>query len=160
MSEEQKKSGAPAAEAAVTAADKAPDAEGATTEAGKAAPKKKSKKKRILEAVVNINATYNNTIVTITEPNGNVLCWASSGACGFKGTRKATPYASSVAADTALTKAKLLGVEKVHIRVKGVGTGRDQALRAINASGVAIESITDKTAIPHNGCRPRKARRV
>lgn len=156
MSEEQKNT---AASAAATEPSTTAPAD-ASAEGAKPAAKKKSKKKRILEAVVNINATYNNTIVSIAEPNGNVLCWSSSGACGFKGTRKATPYAASVAADTALSKAKLLGVEKVHIIVKGVGTGRDQALRAVNASGVAIESITDKTAIPHNGCRPRKARRV
>lgn len=122
--------------------------------------KKKSKKKRVTEAMVYIKASYNNTIVTVAEMNGNVICWASSGSCGFKGTRKATPYASSVAAENALNKAKLVGVERVHISVKGVGTGRDQALRAINASGVAIDSIRDTTAIPHNGCRPRKARRV
>lgn len=133
-------------------------AEEATAEPKKR--KKKSKKRSLVEACVTIQASYNNTIITVTEPNGNVVCWASSGSCGFKGTRKATPYAASVAADTALNKAKALGVERVHISVKGTGTGRDQALRAINASGVSIESIKDKTAIPHNGCRPKKARRV
>ncbi|MBP9718132.1 30S ribosomal protein S11 [Candidatus Gracilibacteria bacterium] len=152
MAEEQKKP------------ETAPTTETATTEVpaeGAAAPKKKkNKKKRLTEGVVNIHASYNNTIVSVADMSGNVVCWASSGGCGFKGTRKATPYASSVAAETALSKAKALGLEKVHISVKGVGTGRDQALRAINASGVAIESISDKTAIPHNGCRPRKARRV
>lgn len=139
------------------------DAKTESKEEAKAeAPKKrkKSKKRSLTEAYIHINATYNNTLVTVTEPNGNVVCWASSGSCGFKGTRKATPYAASVAAETALNKAKLLGVERVHISVKGTGSGRDQALRAINASGVAIESIADRTAIPHNGCRPRKARRV
>jgi small subunit ribosomal protein S11 len=126
-----------------------------------AAPKKKKGKKRnVPEAHVNIHASYNNTIISVTEPNGNVICWASSGGCGFKGTRKATPYASSVAAETAMTKAKVFGVERVRIYVKGTGTGRDQALRAINASGVSIESISDRTAVPHNGCRSRKARRV
>lgn len=122
--------------------------------------KKRSKKVRLQEAHVHIHASYNNTIVTVTSPRGDVVCWASAGGCGFKGTRKATPYAASVAAETAINKAKALGVERVHISVKGIGTGRDQALRAINASGVAIESISDKTAVPHNGCRPRKARRV
>ncbi len=139
-----------------------PKAASKTAEA-EAAPvkrKKKSKKKNVVEAYIHIHASYNNTLISITETNGNVLCWTSSGSCGFKGTRKATPYAASVAAENALNKAKLLGVERVHIFLKGCGTGRDQALRAINASGVSIESISDKTAIAHNGCRIRKARRV
>lgn len=122
--------------------------------------KKKSKKHTVVEATVYIHASYNNTIVTVTELNGNVVSWASAGSCGFKGTRKATPYAASVAAETAINKAKALGVERVHISIKGTGTGRDQAVRAINASGVSIESLRDRTAIPHNGCRPKKARRV
>lgn len=122
--------------------------------------KKKGKKRQIVEANICILASYNNTIVTVTERNGNVVCWASAGSCGFKGTRKATPYAASVAAENAINKAKLLGVERVHISLKGIGSGRDQALRAINASGVSIESISDRTAVPHNGCRPKKARRV
>lgn len=132
----------------------------ATAEAAKPKKKKKSKKHSLLEANVCIRASYNNTIITVTESNGNVVSWASSGSCGFKGTRKATPYAASVAAETALNKAKALGVERVHVSVKGIGSGRDQALRAISATGVSIESISDRTAIPHNGCRPRKARRV
>lgn len=139
----------------------APSAAAEGTEA--AAPKKrkkKAKKRSLTEAYVHIHASYNNTIVTVTEPGGNVVCWASAGACGFKGTRKATPYAASVAAETAMNKAKALGVERVHVSVKGIGAGRDQAMRAINASGVDIQSIKDRTAIPHNGCRPRKARRV
>ncbi len=145
-------------------AEKKPDAAAATaTEGETTAPKKrkkKGKKRSVTEAYVHIQASYNNTIVTVTEPNGNVVCWASAGACGFKGTRKATPYAASVAAENAMNKAKALGVERVHISIKGIGAGRDQALRSINASGVSIESIKDKTAVPHNGCRPRKARRV
>ncbi len=122
--------------------------------------KKKGKKRTLIEANVHIHASYNNTIVTVTEQNGNVVCWASAGSCGFKGTRKATPYAASVAVETAMNKAKLLGVERVHVSTKGIGTGRDQALRAIAASGVSIETIRDRTAVPHNGCRARKARRV
>src|SRR3989338_7753223 len=113
--------------------------------------KKRARKKGLAEANVYIQASYNNTIVTVTEPNGNVVCWASAGSCGFKGTRKATPYAASVAVENAMNKAKLLGVERVHISVKGTGGGRDQAMRAINASGVSIESVKDQTAIPHNG---------
>lgn len=122
--------------------------------------KKKSKKRSIPEVNVYIQVSYNNTLVTITEPNGNVVCWASAGSCGFKGTRKATPYAASVAVENAMNKAKALGVERVHVSLKGIGAGRDQALRAVNASGVDIQSLRDRTAIPHNGCRPRKARRV
>lgn len=122
--------------------------------------RKKGKKRTLSEACVYIQASYNNTIVTVTEMNGNVVSWASAGSCGFKGTRKATPYAASIAADTAMNKAKLLGVQRVHISIKGIGSGRDQALRAVNASGVSIESISDRTAVPHNGCRARKARRV
>lgn len=122
--------------------------------------KKKSKKRHVNEAKVSIQVSYNNTIVTVTDMNGDTLCWASSGACGFKGTRKATPYAASVAVDNAINKAKALGVERVHVIMKGIGAGRDQALRAINATEVSIESISDRTAIAHNGCRARKARRV
>lgn len=154
MAEEQKKPEETAKEAAKTA-----DAAAGKTDAP-IKRKKKSKKRTLTEACLNICATYNNTIVTVTEPNGNVVCWASSGSCGFKGTRKATPYAASVATETALTKAKALGVERVHISIKGIGSGRDQALRAVNASGVSIESIKDRTAVPHNGCRAKKARRI
>ncbi len=125
-----------------------------------AAPKKKGKKRKLIEGRVYISATYNNTIISITEMSGGVVAWASSGSCGFKGTRKATPYAASVAAETAINKAKAMGLEKVHIITKGVGNGRDQAIRAINTAGLSIESISDTTAIPHNGCRPRKARRI
>lgn len=138
-----------------------PAAEAASEEAPKGKIKKKKGKKRtVVEANVNIQASYNNTIVTVAETNGNVICWASAGGCGFKGTRKATPYAASVAVETALNKAKLLGVERLHVSTKGIGTGRDQALRAVAASGLSIESISDRTAIPHNGCRARKARRI
>lgn len=126
----------------------------------KKARKKKAKKRQLVEARVSIQASFNNTLVTVSEMNGDTVCWASAGSCGFKGTRKATPYAASVATETAMTKAKALGVERVHVFMKGIGAGRDQALRAVNASGVSIESISDKTAVPHNGCRARKARRV
>lgn len=131
-----------------------------TVEKEPAKKRKKAKKRHVTEANVSIHASYNNTIVSVSETNGNVIAWASSGSCGFKGTKKATPYAASVATETALTKAKLFGVERVHVSIKGIGAGRDQALRAVSASGVSIESIRDKTAKPHNGCRARKARRV
>lgn len=136
---------------------------GTPGEVAEATPKKKrkkSRKKSLVEANVCIQASYNNTVVTVTELNGDAVCWASAGSCGFKGTRKATPYAASVAMENALNKAKALGLERVHVTVKGIGSGRDQALRAISAAGVSIESICDRTAIPHNGCRARKARRV
>lgn len=122
--------------------------------------KKKAKKRHLTEANVCIQVSFNNTIVTVTDMKGDTVCWASSGSCGFKGTRKATPYAASVAVENALTKAKAMGVEKVHVTMKGTGAGRDQSLRAINASEVSIESISDITAIAHNGCRARKARRI
>lgn len=137
--------------------------QGKGTEETAAAPKKvkkKAKKRHIVEANVYIQVSFNNTIVTVTDLKGDTVAWASAGSCGFKGTRKATPYASSVAVDTAMTKAKALGVERVHVVMKGIGAGRDQSLRALNASSVSIESLSDVTAIPHNGCRPRKARRV
>lgn len=161
MAEEQKKTEEKAAKPAEAATvDKKADAAEAGAETVVVKKKKKSKKHSVQEANVCIHASYNNTIVTVTEPNGNTICWSSSGSCGFKGTRKATPYAASVAVETAMNKAKAMGVERVHISVTGVGSGRDQALRAVNTSGVAIETISDFTAIPHNGCRARKARRV
>lgn len=126
-----------------------------------AAPtKKKSKRRSIPEANVYIQAGYNNTIVSFAEMNGNILCWASSGSCGFKGTRKSTPYAGQVAAETAGGKAKNFGVERVHVFIQGAGPGREQCLRGLNNAGFSIESITDTTAIPHNGCRAPRPRRV
>lgn len=129
-------------------------------EKASAKKRKKSRKKSVTEANVFIQASYNNTVVTVTELSGDAVCWASAGSCGFKGTRKATPYAASIAVETALNKAKALGVERAHIYVKGIGAGRDQALRAVSASGVSIETLTDRTTVPHNGCRARKARRI
>jgi small subunit ribosomal protein S11 len=128
----------------------------------KAAKGKKGKPKRRLltEGKVFIQASFNNTIVTVTDPNGEVVSWSSSGTCGFKGPRKATPYAAQVAAETAITKAKVFGLEKVHVYVKGAGNGREQAIRGLQAGGVSIERLTDITPVPHNGCRPRKSRRV
>lgn len=164
MAEEQKKLKTKSDEAAAPASAEVASAKKADAIVeGAAEPKKRKKKARkhsLLEANVHICASYNNTIITVTEPNGNVVCWSSAGACGFKGTRKATPYAASVAAETAINKAKILGVERIHLSVKGIGAGRDQAMRAINASGVSIESVKDRTAIPHNGCRAKKARRI
>ncbi|MFC1810623.1 30S ribosomal protein S11 [Patescibacteria group bacterium] len=123
------------------------------------APKKKGKKRVCPECNAYIQASYNNTIVTLTEPTGDTIAWASSGSSGFKGTRKATPYAAQITAENAVEKAKPVGIEKVNVFVKGVGPGREQAIRGLNASGLQIIAITDVTPIPHNGCRPKKQRR-
>ncbi|MDD4351891.1 MAG: 30S ribosomal protein S11 [Candidatus Gracilibacteria bacterium] len=121
---------------------------------------KKKIRKFVNEGRVYVKSTYNNTIVTFTDNSGEILTWSSSGSAGFKGPRKSTPYAASVAATQAVEKAKIFGVEKVHAYVKGVGSGREQALRSIQANGISILSIQDITPIPHNGCRRKKARRV
>lgn len=126
----------------------------------KPATKKRSKRKSVPRAHVYIQAGYNNTIVTITEPNGSALCWSSAGSCGFKGTRKSTPYAGQIAAENAAEKAKVFGVERVNVFIKGAGPGREQCLRGLNNAGMNIESITDTTAVPHNGCRAPRPRRV
>jgi small subunit ribosomal protein S11 len=107
-----------------------------------------------------VHASFNNTIVSLTDPNGNLVAWASAGNCGFKGPKKATPYAASVVVKKAADKANLFGLKDVHVFVTGIGNGRDGALRALNASGFNVLSIKDMTPVPHNGCRPRRARRV
>jgi small subunit ribosomal protein S11 len=121
---------------------------------------KKKKIKEVSEGIVHIKSTFNNTIVTVSDMNGNVICWASGGSCGFKGTKKGTPYAAQVAAEKAIKEAMNHGIKEVDIRVKGPGPGRETAIRAIAASGVKVSSIRDVTPIPHNGCRPKKKRRV
>jgi small subunit ribosomal protein S11 len=130
------------------------------TPAIKIEKKKKSKRRSIVEGNIYIDASFNNTIVTVAEPNGNAISWSSAGSSGFKGARKATPYAAQVAAENAVQKAKIYGLERAHVFVKGVGNGREQALRGISLNQIDILSITDTTAIPHNGCRKKKARRV
>lgn len=122
--------------------------------------KKKKVKKLVEEAIVHIQSTFNNTIVTITDLQGNVLCWSSGGAIGYKGSRKGTPFAAQLAAEDAAKKAKEFGVKRVRVMVKGPGAGRETALRAIQAAGLKITLIKDVTPIPHNGCRPPKRRRV
>jgi len=125
--------------------------------------KKKTKKKikrNVPSGVVYILATFNNTIVTIADKDGNALCWASSGASGFKGSKKSTPFAAQIAAGNVAKKAKDFGMQEVDICVKGPGAGRESSIRAIQAAGIRINSINDTTPIPHNGCRPPKRRRV
>jgi small subunit ribosomal protein S11 len=107
-----------------------------------------------------VQSTFNNTIVTLTDPNGNVLSWASSGASGFKGSRKSTPYAAQVAAESAARRAMEHGLRQVEVFVKGPGSGREAAIRSLQGAGLSIISIRDVTPIPHNGCRPPKRRRV
>lgn len=121
---------------------------------------KKKEKKNIVFGVAHINATFNNTIVTITDMQGNVIAWSTSGAEGFKGSKKSTPYASQIAAENAATKAIEHGLKEVETWVKGPGTGREAAIRALASAGLKIKLIKDVTPIPHNGVRPPKQRRV
>jgi len=121
---------------------------------------KKSKKRIVQVGSAYIKATFNNTLVSITDAEGNILAWSSAGSSGFKGARKATPYAGQVAAENATEKAKAYGIEKVTVFVSGVGSGRDQAMRGLVGKGLEIIAINDVTPIPHNGCRKKKARRV
>ncbi len=121
---------------------------------------KKKVKKNITSGIVHVNATYNNTLVTITDAQGNVVSWSSAGMMGFKGSRKSTPYAAGVAAEDAGRKAQEHGMKELDVRVKGPGSGRESALRSLQSIGYKIRSIQDITPIPHNGCRPRKRRRV
>jgi small subunit ribosomal protein S11 len=121
---------------------------------------KKREKKNVPEGIAHIQSTFNNTIVTITDLTGNVISWASSGMSGFKGSRKGTPFAAQMAAESAVKKAKEQGLRTVRVYVKGPGSGRESALRALQATGITISLIRDVTPIPHNGCRPPKRRRV
>ncbi len=121
---------------------------------------KKKIKKNISEGIAHIHASFNNTIVTITDRQGNALSWATSGGAGFKGSRKSTPFAAQVAAETASKIAIECGVKNLEVKVKGPGPGRDSAVRALNAAGFKITSISDVTPVPHNGCRPPKKRRI
>ena len=122
--------------------------------------KKKKQKKNIVSGLAFINATFNNTIVTITDDSGNVIAWSSAGSKGFKGSRKSTPYAAQIAADTAATKALEHGLKILTVKLKGPGAGRETALRALQSRGFKILSIKDTTTMPHNGSRPPKKRRV
>ncbi len=121
---------------------------------------RRRERKNITSAVAHINATFNNTMITITDAQGNAIAWSSAGAMGFKGSRKSTPYAAQMAAENAGQKAADHGVKTLEVEVKGPGSGRESALRALSAAGFVVTAIRDVTPIPHNGCRPRKRRRV
>jgi small subunit ribosomal protein S11 len=126
-------------------------------------PRKQTKrkvKKNIQTGVAHIAATFNNTIVTITDVSGNVISWSSAGACGFKGSRKSTPFAAQLAAEAAARKAQEHGMRTVQVYIKGPGSGRESAIRALQSAGFKVSLIRDVTPIPHNGCRPPKRRRV
>ncbi|MFK7888373.1 MAG: 30S ribosomal protein S11 [Gammaproteobacteria bacterium] len=122
--------------------------------------RKKKVKKHVVDAVAHIHASFNNTIITITDRQGNGLAWATAGGCGFRGSRKSTPFAAQVAAEKAGNAVKEFGVKNMDVRVKGPGPGRESAVRALNGVGFRISNIEDVTPIPHNGCRPPKKRRV
>jgi small subunit ribosomal protein S11 len=122
--------------------------------------KKRKARRNVAMGIAYIQATFNNTTVTITDTKGDTLCWASAGTCGFKGARKSTPFAGQCAAQQAAEKAVKFGVKEVEVKVKGPGSGRESAITALEAAGLTVKSIEDCTPIPHNGCRPRKRRRV
>ena len=128
-----------------------------TTTAGKG---RKKAKRMVTDAIAHVHASFNNTVVTITDRQGNTLSWATSGGCGFRGSRKSTPFAAQVAAEKAGNAAQEYGVKNVEVRLRGPGPGREYAVRALNAAGLKVTSIEDVTPIPHNGCRPPKERRV
>ena len=123
-------------------------------------PKVRKDKNRVKNGIVHIQSTFNNTIVTITNVNGDTVSWASAGSSGFKGARKSTPFAAQTAAEKAALEAATIGIKSVDILVKGQGSGRETAIRAIEGAGLEITSIQDITSVPHNGCRPPKRRRV
>ena len=125
-----------------------------------AASKRKKVKKNVPEGIVHVHATFNNTIITITDRKGDTLCWATSGGSGFRGSRKSTPFAAQVAAEKAGVQAQEYGVKSVDVLIKGPGPCRESSVRALNNIGIRVNSITDVTPLPHNGCRPPKKRRV
>ena len=122
--------------------------------------KKKKIRKNVVRGIVHVKATFNNTIITVTDVNGETLCWDSAGTVGFKGARKATPFAATRAAEKCAAKAKRMGMREIEVHVKGPGSGRESAVTALQNNGLNISAVEDHTPIPHNGCRPRKKRRV
>ena len=121
---------------------------------------KKKTRRNVTRGVAHVKATFNNTLVTITDTNGDVLCWATSGTSGFKGSRKSTPFAAQRAAETCADRARKFGVRELEIKVQGPGSGRESAITGLQTGGISIRSIEDVTPLPHNGCRPKKKRRV
>ena len=124
------------------------------------ASSKKKVRRSVSKGIVYIKATFNNTIITVTDMNGDVLCWESAGTIGYKGSRKSTPFAAQRAAEAVAEKAAKFGLREVEVRVKGPGSGRESAITGLQAAGLAVRAIEDVTPLPHNGCRPRKKRRV
>jgi len=122
--------------------------------------KKKKIRKNVSRGIAHIKATFNNTVISITDTNGDVLCWGSAGTSGFKGSRKSTPYAAQRASEICADKARKFGIKELEVRVNGPGSGRESAISGLQISGVSIKSIEDVTPLPHNGCRPPKKRRV
>jgi len=136
------------------------DQKTAAANAAAAAKKPKKARKNVLDGIAHVHASFNNTIITITDRQGNTLSWATSGGCGFRGSRKSTPFAAQVAAEKAGNAAAEMGVKNLEVKVRGPGPGRESAVRSLNAVGFRITHIEDITPIPHNGCRPPKKRRV
>ncbi len=132
----------------------------AAPKAGKKKVFKKKEKRIVPQGIAHVQATFNNTLISITDPDGKVICWASAGSLGFKGSRKGTPFAAQQAALRAASYARDHGVRAVEVRVKGPGSGRESAIRALGTAGIEVRNIKDLTPIPHNGCRPPKRRRV
>ena len=121
---------------------------------------KRKQRRHVTRAIAHVKSTFNNTMITITDHNGETICWSSSGTMGFKGTRKSTPFAAQRAGETAAHAARRFGVVEIEVRVRGPGSGRESALSGLQAGGLRIQSIEDVTPLPHNGCRPRRRRRV
>jgi small subunit ribosomal protein S11 len=132
----------------------------AKREAGSSRSKARKEKRTLFHGIAHVHATFNNTIITITDTQGNAVAWGSAGSAGFKGSRKSTPYAAGLAAQAVMKAAKDLGLQELDVHVKGPGPGRESAIRALMAENVKIRSISDVTPVPHNGCRPPKKRRV
>ena len=160
MAQERKQEKQERPEKGADKADKAvkPEAEAAATAEPK--PRRRREKRVVPRGAAHVKASFNNTIVSLTDPAGNVIAWSSAGAAGWKGSRKSTPYAAQVAAESAARKALDLGLKTVEVFVRGPGAGREAAIRALEATGLEVTAITDVTPIPHNGCRPPKRRRV
>ena len=150
----------PARGEAATKQAERPEAAGAPEAEPKAAPRRRREKRVVPRGAAHIKASFNNTIISLSDPAGNVIAWSSAGASGWKGSRKSTPYAAQVAAENAARKALDLGLKTVEVFVRGPGAGREAAIRALEATGLEVTAITDVTPIPHNGCRPPKRRRV